>query len=227
MKEKLIIWDWNGTLLNDVDACVNSVNEMLEVRQMKLLNRTSYKNVFTFPVQEYYKKIGFDFKQESFEKLAVEYIDLYKRNSIDSPLQVGAKEALQYFKKCNYKQIIVSASEQLSLESQVKQREISGYFDSIIGLNNIHAKSKLDNAINFINNSSIDFDQIVLIGDTFHDYEVAKAIGAECTLVKNGHQNLNQFNLDIKALIIKDLFELTETVESENLITSGIVAKNN
>ncbi len=227
MKNKLIIWDWNGTLLNDVEACVNSVNAMLEVRQIKLLNITSYKNVFTFPVQDYYKTIGFDFKEESFEKLAVEYIDLYKRNSIDSPLQEGSREALEFFKSGNYKQIIVSASEQLSLENQVEQRQISKYFDSIIGLNNIHAKSKLDNAINYLNNSPINFDQIVLIGDTFHDYEVANEIGADCALVQNGHQNLNRFNLESKALIIKDLFELTETVDSEILITNSIKAKNN
>ncbi len=159
MKNKLIIWDWNGTLLNDVDACVRSVNTMLEVRQMKLLNETSYKNVFTFPVQDYYKTIGFDFKEESFEKLAVEYIFLYKKEAIKSPLQEGSREALEFFKSENYKQIIVSASEQLSLESQVEQRQISKYFDSIIGLNNIHANSKTDNAINYIKTSE-QFDQI-------------------------------------------------------------------
>ncbi|MCK5168354.1 MAG: HAD family hydrolase [Bacteroidales bacterium] len=226
MKNKLIIWDWNGTLLNDVYACVNSVNAMLKVRQMKLLNETFYKNVFTFPVQDYYKTIGFDFKQESFEKLAVEYIDLYKINSMGSPLQKGSREALEFFKSENYKQIIVSASEQLSLENQIEQRQISKYFDSIIGLNNIHAKSKLDNAINYLK-ASEQFDRITLIGDTFHDYEVANAIGAECALVQNGHQNLNRFNLESKALIIKDLFELTETVDSEILIPNSIKAKSN
>ena len=226
MKNKLIIWDWNGTLLNDVEACVNSVNAMLEERQMKLLNETSYKNVFTFPVQDYYKTIGFDFKQESFEKLAVEYIDLYKKEAVKSPLQEGSREALEFFKSENYKQIIVSASEQLSLENQVEQRQISKYFDSIIGLNNIHAKSKTDNAINYIK-ASDQFDRITLIGDTYHDYEVANEIGAECALVQNGHQNLNRFNLESKALIIKDLFELTETVDSERLITNSIKAKSN
>jgi len=224
MKNKLIIWDWNGTLLNDVDACVDSVNAMLEVRQIKLLDITSYKDVFTFPVQDYYKTIGFDFKQESFEKLAVEYIDLYKINSMNSPLQEGSREALEFFKSENYKQIIVSASEQLSLENQVEQRQISKYFDSIIGLNNIHAKSKLDNAINYIK-ASEQFDRITLIGDTYHDYEVANEIGAECALVQNGHQNLSRFNLESKALIIKNLFELTKIEYSE--ITNAISAKSN
>ncbi len=213
MKNKLIIWDWNGTLLNDVEACVNSVNTMLEERQMKLLNETSYKNVFTFPVQDYYKTIGFDFKEESFEKLAVEYIDLYKQKAVKSPLQEGAKEALEFFKSKNYKQIIVSASEQLSLENQVEQRQISKYFDSIIGLNNIHAKSKTDNAINYIKTSE-QFDQITLIGDTYHDYEVANEIGCNCILVNNGHQNLNRFNLNNNVVIIDSLTNVLDITES-------------
>lgn len=226
MENKLIIWDWNGTLLNDVDACIETMNRMLNKRNMNLLSSSVYKDVFTFPVKDYYHTVGFDFNKESFEKLSVEYIDLYKRNSMESPLQVGAKEALKYFKECNFKQIILSASEQLSLENQVEQRQISKYFDSIIGLNNIHAKSKTDNAINYIKVSE-QFDQIVLIGDTFHDYEVAKVIGAECTLIQNGHQNLNRFNLESKALIIRDLFELIETMDSEILIANSIKAKSN
>ena len=208
MKNKLIIWDWNGTLLNDVEACVNSINSMLKVRKMKLLNITSYKNVFTFPVQDYYETIGFNFNFESFENLAVEYIDLYKNNSLKSTLQVGVNEALKYFKECNYKQVIVSASEQESLENQVKQRDIFDYFDSIIGLNNIHAKSKLNNAINYIKNSPIEFDQIVLIGDTFHDYEVAEAIGCSCILIRNGHQKLDRFEFLNSNEIFENLMEV-------------------
>ena len=88
----------------------------------------------------------------------------------------------------------------------------------------IHAKSKTDNAINYIKTSE-QFDRITLIGDTYHDYEVANEIGCNCILVNNGHQNLNKFNLENKALIIRDLFELTKTEYSE--ITNAISAKSN
>ena len=35
--KKLVIWDWNGTLLNDVDICIESMNTMLKSRNMPLL----------------------------------------------------------------------------------------------------------------------------------------------------------------------------------------------
>ena len=96
------------------------------------------------------------------------------------------------------------------MEYQVEKRGIKAYFNSILGLNNIYAKSKVDNAINYLKNNENSFAQMKFIGDTYHDYEVAKAIGADCILVENGHQNLSLFNIENKAFIIEDLNELLE-----------------
>ena len=56
-----IIWDWNGTLLNDMELCVHTINEMLQKRNLHELSVDEYKEVFSFPVKDYYQKIGFDY----------------------------------------------------------------------------------------------------------------------------------------------------------------------
>lgn len=206
--EKLVIWDWNGTLLNDVDACVECMNIMLRDRKMNLITTEKYKCIFTFPVQKYYESLGFDFKTETFEKLSVEYIDLYIKHSKKSPLQKGALESLHFFNSKKYTQLIVSASEQSMLKQQVKERQIYHYFYSIIGLDNIHAKSKLQNALDFIINSSIEPEKVIVIGDTSHDYEVAKAIGCNCILVNNGHQYLDHLKVNSTLKIIDSLNQI-------------------
>lgn len=208
MDKKLIIWDWNGTLLSDVDACVESMNKMLSIREMGRLTHDRYKSIFTFPVQSYYERLGFDFKTDSFEELSIEYIDLYNKQAINSPLQEGALESLNYFRSLNFAQVIISAAEQTLLEKQVEQRGITEYFDSLIGLDNIHAKSKLQNALDYINDSQFDVKNTILIGDTYHDYEVAKGIGCKCILVNNGHQYLNQMETNESIEIINSLIEL-------------------
>lgn len=213
MSEILIIWDWNGTLLNDVDACVNSMNIMLSRRKMNLITTAYYKSIFTFPVQKYYEQIGFNFEDESFEELSVEYINLYKEASQNAPLQNGSMNVLEAFKRLNHKQIILSASEQITLENQVKERDISQYFDSLLGLNNIHAKSKVNNAINYIERTNIKRDEIILIGDTYHDYEVAQALGCESILINNGHQHLKQFNFDHSAIVVNDFTEVLNMLD--------------
>jgi len=194
--KKLVIWDWNGTLLNDIEACIHSMNVMLQRRNMKLLDEATYKRIFTFPVQEYYKSIGFDFLHESFEQLSVEYIDLYKKHSINASLQHGVFTALKQFKNVGFQQVILSASEQKALEKQVNQHQLDIYFDELIGLNNIYAKSKLDNAVRYLKETAISPEDSLLIGDTYHDYEVARALGCDCVLVNNGHQDLSRYHLE-------------------------------
>ncbi len=189
MKKKLIIWDWNGTLLNDVDACVTAMNIMLKKRNMPLLTTERYKQIFTFPVYEYYKALGFS--TDDFEELSLEYIDLYMEIAKKSPLHNGVTDTLCYFHEKKYTQVILSAAEQSALTSQVRQRNIEEYFDHMIGLSDIYAKSKVDNAKRYINEHGNKFDQITFIGDTYHDYEVAEAIGVDCFLINKGHQNIS------------------------------------
>ena len=66
-----IIWDWNGTLLNDNWLCVDVINTLLKKRGMPLTTLNTYKEIFVFPVIEYYHKLGFEFTDESFEEVQV------------------------------------------------------------------------------------------------------------------------------------------------------------
>ena len=72
---KGIIWDWNGTLLNDTKLAVESMNKILLKRGLPVLTVERYKHVFTFPVRDYYQSVGFDFDKEPFEIPAMEFIE--------------------------------------------------------------------------------------------------------------------------------------------------------
>ena len=61
---KAIIWDYNGTLLNDLSIGVECINRMLTKRELPLLTTESYREVFTFPVKKYYELVGFDFNKD-------------------------------------------------------------------------------------------------------------------------------------------------------------------
>lgn len=187
--ESTIIWDWNGTLLNDVDICIETMNRILAKRGLKKLSRTRYQEIFQFPVIEYYKKLGFDFNKDSFEGLSVEFIDDYNRELKKADLYNHSIDILEEFKARNYLQIVISAMEQSALVKSLKDKGVSHFFDSIIGINDHYAIGKVDFAVDFIKNNNIYPEKTVLIGDTTHDYEVARAIGCKCLLVANGHES--------------------------------------
>jgi phosphoglycolate phosphatase len=148
----------------------------------------AYRQVFGFPIIDYYNEIGFDFEKESFDELAKEYIALYHRGKTGNcQLDDKAEYILKIAQENNIKQIILSASEQSNLLSQIGEFNIHHYFEDILGLSDIYGKSKVDVGLDYINEKSI--EKALLIGDTRHDYEVAKAMGCDCLLVANGHQS--------------------------------------
>lgn len=184
-----IIWDWNGTLLDDTELSVQTMNQMLLKRNLQQLTTATYKEVFSFPVKDYYRKIGFDFALEPFEIPAIEYINIYNSKVDHCDLHDHSITVLNHFKNRGIRQFVLSAMEQEALNRCLELRQINQYFDHVSGLDNHYAASKLENGKQMISSLNLDAHQLLLIGDTVHDYEVASELGCKCILIANGHQS--------------------------------------
>jgi phosphoglycolate phosphatase len=77
-----IIWDWNGTLFNDVELCANVMNLLLTQESLPNISIKKYKEIFTFPVVEYYKIAGHTFERNSFEVLGKQFMVEYEIQKI-------------------------------------------------------------------------------------------------------------------------------------------------
>lgn len=184
-----LIWDWNGTLLDDVRICIDSINILLYERNLPLMKEDRYKDIFTFPVKEYYIKAGFDFSKEPFEIPAHQFIDQYRKALRSSVLHEGVKETLDMLRGQGYRQFILSAMEKDLLMENLGQHSLVEYFERIYGIEDHLGHSKTDVARKLIEENSIKLDQAVIIGDTLHDYEVSQELGIRCLLIANGHQS--------------------------------------
>ena len=191
-----IIWDWNGTLLNDVKLCADIMNNLLKTRSLPTITLEKYREIFTFPVKDYYIKAGYDFVHESFEEISVDFIAEYESRKGGCTLYPFAAEILQMFHSLKIKQHLLSAYKQNNLEEIIKHFGIEEYFNSVRGLDHIYADGKMELGKQLMNNiSSNDKEnKILLIGDTIHDYEVADGLNTDCILISNGHQNSEQLN---------------------------------
>ena len=135
-----ILWDWNGTLLDDVEVALAAMNEMLARRGLSLLQgREPYRDIFTFPVRVYYTAAGLDLSAEPFESLAVEWTGLYHRFYPRCGLFPAAREVLQAVGEMGLEQAIVSASHQQALDSQVEEQGLGGFFQARLGISDIYA----------------------------------------------------------------------------------------
>ena len=207
MKFDSIIWDWNGTLLNDVDIAIDSINQLLLNRNLVPLTLDRYLNVFTFPVQDYYELIGFDLKNEPFEIPAFQFITIYNKAVEACGLHDEVIPLLNRLCSWGYRQFILSAMEQQQLEKTVNDNGITHFFEKLSGLNNHYATSKVENGKLLINNNVLNPERTLMIGDTVHDYEVAQTIGCKCVLVAKGHQSKERL-LNSGAEVLDSLDEI-------------------
>ncbi|EJX07141.1 phosphoglycolate phosphatase [gut metagenome] len=190
MNTELLIWDWNGTLLDDVALCNNCLNQLLkETGNPAHYDRNAYREIFGFPIIDYYRKAGFDFERYPYEQLAAQFNQIYPAHAGECTLCPGVEQALRFAKDAGLHQIILSASEISALRQQVEHYQLTDYFDELIGQNDFYAHGKLEAARQWLARQKPDPAKAVLIGDSLHDAEVAQELGVRCILCAAGHQS--------------------------------------
>lgn len=190
MKYKYIIWDWNGTLYNDVQISIDAMNKMLEIKDYpQRLDLSSYHEKFCFPIINYYINVGFDFDKHPFDELAELFISIYAPMQGRVELFNNAIDVLDYFSSLGLSQTVISVCEKKRLVEQISPFGISQYFTEALGTDDNFAVSKVDIAKRWMSDNSINPNEVVFIGDTAHDYETARAVNCDVILVADGHQS--------------------------------------
>ena len=207
--KKIIIWDWNGTMLNDAELCVACMNTVLRKHRIKEIDVIKYRSTFTFPVKDYYEAIGFDFEKIDFEIPAMEFINQYYPKIGQADLHKDTIEVLKFFREKGLKQFALSAMEHNNLVSSLTDKGIIEFFENVSGINNHYANSKLEMGQEMMKSFSIESKDILMIGDTIHDFEVAQRLDIDCVLVSNGHQSKERL-LEVTPFVVSGLLEIAE-----------------
>lgn len=189
MKYKYIIWDWNGTLLDDAALSVEVFNKMCDNFGLPNISLETYRADFKFPVIKFYEEHGYDFSKIDFQKVGHFYVSEYNKRRFKCKLQKGANEAMSELQKSGCRQSVLSAYEQNFLLKSVLRFEIDVYLDHIYGLDNILAGSKIGLGKSLMAKIGANPGDMIMIGDTEHDKSTADAMGIDCALVSVGHSN--------------------------------------
>jgi phosphoglycolate phosphatase len=187
-----IIWDWNGTLLDDVDACVEALNRLLDNHGVNRVTVDAYRNLFSFPVKDYYIQLGFDFSRTDWVAVAHEFHAHYAKTSRTAKLHTRTVSLLEELHGSGMPMTVLSASESGMLNAMIDERGIRGYFRGLYGRSDFYAESKFDTGARLVAEQGIQPERALLIGDTTHDFQVAGELGFQCLLLSSGHQTLER-----------------------------------
>jgi phosphoglycolate phosphatase len=189
-----VVWDWNGTLFDDAWLCVEVMSAMLSSRGLPALPSERYQEVFGFPVRDYYRRVGFDFAREPFEEVGAEFIAGYRAREHACLLQPGAAEALGALAARGLSMSVLSASEERALEAQARRLGVRERFAQVLGRSDPWADGKLEMGRRLLLRLGGQAREVLLVGDTDHDHEVARELGLGCVLIPSGHQSARRLS---------------------------------
>jgi len=216
-KYEHILWDWNGTLLDDVDLCIGTINVLLKKYKLPPLSKDKYRHIVDFPIVNYYVRLGFNFDEKSFEEVGSEFMEIYRTKWRACRLQPNAERVLGWFKDQNIPQSILSASEINLLRQGVEHFKIKDYFQELTALNHQFATSKIELGKKLVEKVKVHPSQLLLIGDTLHDFKVSRVIGADCLLLSCGHHPPELLS-STKAPLLSTLKEIPDFLDFKGVL---------
>ena len=186
---KLLIWDWNGTILDDTDLCLRIENELLTERGMRPVTKAWYLANFSFPIRAYYERMGYTFGTESDFDVSAQFMERYTARCPECGLREGVRNVLSEARARGIAQTLLSVTEQSELQIEAARSGVAGFFSEIIGTDDALGFSKVDRAKAYMARIGVDPHDALFVGDTDHDVEAANAVGCACVLLEGGHQS--------------------------------------
>jgi len=188
LNKKHIVFDWNGTLIDDAWIFVDILNVLLKKRNLNQVDLIEYQEMFRFPLSQFYQNLGFDVSSDAFNILKEDFVVEYNKRQFLAHLYPDTVNTLNEIKSHNIQLSILSASNQKILRSLTNFHSINHFFLHILGVNNYEAVGKENLGFKLLNNLSESQCEIAMVGDTDLDYKISQKLGIDCILISRGHQ---------------------------------------
>jgi phosphoglycolate phosphatase len=203
-----IIWDWNGTIINDAQISLDVFNTLASNYNIASVDFDDYRNEFGFPVIDFYKRHGFDFSKVDFRKIGRDFIEMYHKLLPENPLHKGIADILKSFLDSGITQSVLSAHNADMLRADVERLGLSEFFVKVDGLSDIYANSKTRLGIAHIQALGISPNDILMVGDTEFDVLGAAAHGIATVGVSWGYGKVAAMEKAGAAAIVHTMEEL-------------------
>jgi phosphoglycolate phosphatase-like HAD superfamily hydrolase len=180
-----LVWDWNGTLLDDLPLVVDATNVAFAAVGGRALDTDEHRRVFRRPVAEFYADIlerAVD--AEEFGRLDKIFHDAYRVGLTTTSLAADAKQALRSW---HGSQSLLSMWFHEELVPAMETYGLAGMFTRVDGLRTeVGGDLKAGHLARHLEELGVAGSEAVLIGDSLDDGAAADSVGAGCVLYTGG-----------------------------------------
>jgi len=182
-----VIWDWNGTLVDDLPIVVECVNAALSEIGESPIDGDDYRNHFARPVHRFYESLlGRPISDGEWTTLDRTFHERYADSLDRVPLADGAAEALDAVDAFGWSQSILSMWWEEELTACVARRGLDDRMVLVQGNRNDGGGTKAAHLRRHLATLGVAASAAVLIGDSLDDEAAARELGARCVLYDGG-----------------------------------------
>jgi phosphoglycolate phosphatase-like HAD superfamily hydrolase len=180
-----LVWDWNGTLLDDLTLVVTSTNAAFASAGGGSVDADEHRRRYRRPVAEFYAEmLGRAVDAEEFGRLDRIFHDAYRLGLTSTPL---AADAMTAIKSWDGSQSLLSMWFHHELVPAVETYGLAGVFARVDGVRTeVGGDLKAGHLARHLAELGVSGDEVVLIGDSLDDGAAADAVGAASVLYTGG-----------------------------------------
>lgn len=180
-----LVWDWNGTLLNDLGLVVASTNVAFASVGARAVTVDEHRMSFRRPISDYYAEVlGQTVDAEAFGALDKIFHDAYRTGLTTCDL---AEDATTAMRSWTGTQSLLSMWFHEELVPAVGTYGLTGMFSRVDGLRGtVGGDRKAAHLARHLAELGIEGKDTVLVGDSIDDADAADSVGAACVLYTGG-----------------------------------------
>jgi len=184
-----VIWDWNGTLVDDHDIVIEAVNAVMAALGGQPVTSETYLNHFHRPVRRFYERLlHITITDDRWHQIDTVFNDHYHSRLHAVPLAHGAEQALAAAAQLGHTQSLLSMWRHDLVTQEAGRHGIAPWFQRIEGNRTKSGDPKSVSLALHIEALNLAPPDVTMIGDTLDDFDAATAVGARIILV-TGSQN--------------------------------------
>jgi phosphoglycolate phosphatase-like HAD superfamily hydrolase len=182
-----VVWDWNGTLLDDLDQIVAAVNVTLGERGKPPISVSQYGAHYQRPVQRFWESIlDRSVSDTEWQEVDESFHRAYRDLLPTIALAPDARDALEAVKEAGHTQSLLSMLIHDDLVAMAAEFDIARFMTHVDGLRGVRGARKQDSLLQHLRKLEMSGEHVLMIGDAIDDADAAKATGTMCVMYDRG-----------------------------------------
>jgi phosphoglycolate phosphatase len=183
----LIIFDWDGTLVDSIDWIVHCLKKAAKVHGCAIPEEQAAKNIIGLSLQKAMQILFPELDKKMQEQFIASYSqEFFSKQITQKDLFSGVNDMLQKFKQKGYLMAVATGKNSTGLHRAMQGTELNDFFNTTRCADQTSSKPHPAMLEEILKETGVGKQRAVMVGDSVHDMQMAKNAGISCIAVSCG-----------------------------------------